>query len=209
MIVLGIDPAYSKPIHVAKFVDGVFNGIQCVPYPYAEQPVMFFDQFKLIFREALANAECPECGWTGQKKELYYDGEQSPCCPRCKCDYCKVKEGGALVAIEKPVFIKVNFQSFIKIHEVYVALKVIALYEGIGVVTFAPSSWRKAHGFTQGKGVKSQNLKTQAVEKVEGLLGERFFGPFSEQADQAESYLIALAAMKPKHKMVTIGENRR
>lgn len=207
MIILGIDPAYSKPIHVARFVDGEFEAIECVPYRYSDQPTMFFDTFKRMFRDALCNITCPECEWKGQQGELGQNYDNAEYCPRCGHDKgLDIKEAGALVAIEKPVFIKVNAQSFIKIHEVYIALKVIAYYEGIRMVEFAPSSWRKVHRFRQGKGVKWGEMKTQAVEKVEELLGKSFMGPMSEQADICESILIAMAAMTPKHKTVTIKE---
>lgn len=215
MIVLGIDPAASKPIHVARFVDGEFAGIETVPYRYAEQPVMFFDTFKRMFRDALCDVTCPECEWKGRKRDIIPTVGH---CPRCKqVQGMTLSEGGALVAIEKPNFLKglyavgnskaerkklgAMFQSFIKFHAVFIALKTIAMYEGIGFMEFDVSTWRSIHGIKRGKDVKKQ-----AVEKVFKLTGKRFSGNQIEREDKSESFLIGLAAMTPKHKIVTIKE---
>ena len=170
MITLGVDPAYSKPTYVARFIDGAFDDFERVPYTYAEQPVMFFDAFKRIFRGALDQGD------------------------------------SALLSIEKPVFIKVNAQAFMKVHEVYVALTVIAQFEGINTVRFAPSSWRKMHGFRQGRGVNRQEIKSQAIVKCEEIVGRRFLGNQAEQSDKCESFLIGLAALTPKRAIVTINK---
>jgi crossover junction endodeoxyribonuclease RuvC len=96
------------------------------------------------------------------------------------------------IVVETPMMGR-NQATFGKLSGLYYATIDLALRKKLNYFAYSPSSWRKILGFKQGRGVKRDDLKQQAIayvnENTEVQLKET-------QDDEAEALCIGLAYLK-------------
>lgn len=94
------------------------------------------------------------------------------------------------IVVLEDVEVVANMRAVIMLARLLGSMQGYCVANGIEYKTYMPSTWRKILGYTQGAGVKREELKQKSVEYAKSVTGENV------QEDTAEAVAIAHAAYK-------------